>query len=115
MFRGLKTQISWNLSLIKQHAGQFLIHTLLGSMKIDRVIYIMHKRILTCKRLFDRAPVCMRSECSSIIVDLLFVSLWNLRASIGLVPFVMVSRSIVETIGTVPGPHRIHGVLSCLR
>ena len=55
----------------------------------------MYKRILTCKRLFDRAPVCMRSECSSIIVDLLFVSLWNLRASIGLAPCVMVSRSIV--------------------
>ena len=56
---------------------------------------MMYKYILTCKRLLDRAPVCMRSECSSIIVDLLFVSLWNPRASIGLVPCVMVSRSIV--------------------
>ena len=37
----------------------------------------------------------MRSECSLIILDLLFVSLWNLRASVGLVPCVMVSRSIV--------------------
>ena len=51
--------------------------------------------ILTCKRLLDGAHVCMRSECAFIIVDLLFVSLWNLRASIGLVPCVMVSRSIV--------------------
>ena len=46
-------------------------------------------------RLFDGAPVCIRSACSIIIVDLLFVFLWNLRASIGLVPCVMVSRSIV--------------------
>ena len=52
--------------------------------------------ILTCKRLLDGAPVlCMQSECSFIIVDLLFLSLWNLRASIGLALYVMVSRSIV--------------------
>ena len=37
----------------------------------------------------------MRSECAFIIVDFLFVSLWNLRALIGLVPCDMVSRSIV--------------------
>ena len=51
--------------------------------------------ILTCKRLLDGAHVCMWGELSSIIVDLLSVSLWNLRASIGLVPCDMVSRSIV--------------------
>ena len=51
--------------------------------------------ILTYKRLLEGAPVCMWGECSSMIVDLLFVSLWNLRASIGLAPCVMVSRSIV--------------------
>ncbi len=59
------------------------------------MVYMMHKCIITCKRLFDRAPVCMRSECAFIIVDLLFVSLWNPRAWIGLVPCVMVSLSIV--------------------
>jgi hypothetical protein len=37
----------------------------------------------------------MRSECAFFIVDLLFVSLWNLRTSVGFVPCVMVSRSIV--------------------
>jgi hypothetical protein len=93
MFRGLKRQMSGNLSL-KQHAGQSPIHTQLGSRKIDRMMYIMYKYILTCRRLLDGAHVCMRSECSSIIVDLL-VSLWNLRALIGLVPCAMVSRSIV--------------------
>ena len=51
--------------------------------------------ILTCKRLLEGAHVCMRSECAFIIVDLFFVSLWNPRASIGLVPCEMVSRSIV--------------------
>ena len=56
---------------------------------------MMRKYIFTCKRLLEGAPVCMRSECAFIIVDLVFVSLWNLRASIGLVPCVMVSRSIV--------------------
>ena len=94
MFRSLKPQMSWNLSL-KQHAGQSPIHTSLRSMKIDRMVYMMYKCILTCKRLLDGAPVCMRSECSLIIVDLLFLSLWNLRASIGLALYVMVSRSIV--------------------
>jgi hypothetical protein len=58
-------------------------------------MYMMRKCILTCKRLLEGAPVCMRSECAFIIVDLVFVSLWNPRASIGLVPCVMVSRSIV--------------------
>jgi hypothetical protein len=64
-------------------------------MNIDRLMYMMYKCILTCKRLLDGAPVGMRSECASIIVDFLFVSLWNLRASIGLVPCVLVCRSIV--------------------
>jgi hypothetical protein len=64
-------------------------------MNINRMMYMMYKYIITCKRLLDRAPVCMRSECSFIIVDFLFVSLWNPRPSIGLVPCGMVSRSIV--------------------
>ena len=51
--------------------------------------------ILTCKRLLGGALVFKRSECSFIIVNLLFVSLWNLRTSVGFVPCVMVSRSIV--------------------
>ena len=94
MFRGLKPQMSRNLSL-KKHAGQSPIHTQLASIKIDTIMYMMYKYILTCKRLLDRAPVCMRNECAFFIVDLLLVSLWNLRALIGLVPCVMVSRSIV--------------------
>ncbi len=56
---------------------------------------MMHKCIITCKRLLEGAPVCMWGDCSFIIVDLFFVSLWNPCASIGLVPCVMVSRSIV--------------------
>ena len=56
---------------------------------------MMHKCIIACKRLLEGAHVCMRNECAFTIVDLFFVSLWNPRASIGLVPCVMVSRSIV--------------------
>ena len=94
MFRGFKPQMSGNLSL-QQHAGQSPIHTRLGSIKSIRMLRMEWTCILTCKRLLEEAPVCMWGECSSIIVDLLFDSLWNLRASIGFVPCVMVSRSIV--------------------
>ena len=47
MVRGPSPQISWNLSL-KQHAGQFPIHTQLRSVKIDRMfVYVadMHPRM----------------------------------------------------------------------
>ena len=40
---------------------------------------MMYKCILTCKRLLDRAPVCMRSECAFIIVD--FASCFSLESS----------------------------------
>ena len=50
-----------------------------------------------------------------IIVDLLFVSLWNLRASIGLVPCVMVSRSIVvHWDGAWSASHLCSAVLSAV-
>jgi hypothetical protein len=78
MFRVQRPQMSWNISL-RQHAGQSPIHELLGSLKIDRVVYIMYKYILTCKLLLDRASVCMRSECAFIIVD--FASSFSLESS----------------------------------
>jgi hypothetical protein len=76
-------------------------------------MYVMHKCIITCKRLLEGAPVCLRSECAFIIVDLLFVSLWNPRASIGLMSCVMVSRSIVvHWDGAWSASHQWSAVLS---
>jgi hypothetical protein len=99
MFRGLKPQMSRNL-LLKQHARQFPIHIQLGSIKINKDVEYgvnMHPHMQAS---LGRSA-CMYAKRVRLhypaffIVDLLFVSLWNPRASIGLVPCVMVSRSIV--------------------
>ena len=82
------------MELIVEAACRAVSHTYTTQID-DRMMYVMYKCIITCKRLLGGAPVCMQSACTFIILDLLFVSLWNLRASIGLVPCVMVSRSIV--------------------
>ena len=57
---------------MKQHARQSLIHTQLGSMKIDTMMYMMYKYIRTFKRFLEGAHVCMRSKCFFIIVDFAF-------------------------------------------
>ena len=75
--------------MLKQHGGQSLIHTQLGSMKIvqDAVHASSHASASWKERLY---------VCEASAYSLSWISFdWNLRASIGLVPCVMVSRSIV--------------------
>jgi hypothetical protein len=84
MFRFLKPQISRNLSL-QQLAGQFPIHTQLGSIKIDQDVDYGVDMYPHMQASLEGAHVCLRIECAFINVDLFFVYLWNPRASIGLV------------------------------
>ncbi len=112
MFRGQKRRNSWNLSL-QQHAGQSPIHIQIGSKKID--LYV--------KEIVEMHPHMQASLGKSACMYV-----WKASAlSISWICFLFLSGVFAHwldlclvwwfpgplwSIGTVPGPHRIRGVLS---
>ena len=65
-------------------------------------------------RFLDRAPVCMGGEAFFAYRVFVPVSLWNPRAAVGLAAGQggPVGMHPSRFFGAVPGPHRIHGVLT---
>ena len=115
VFRGSKGPFRKKLSL-QQLRRPYRIHTSLVSanaaiMWCMECIWISYRM-----RLWERAPVCMEGEVFRLPCFSVNVSLWNPRdgcVAVGLAAgqggpvFMHPSRSL----GAVPGPHRIHGVL----
>jgi hypothetical protein len=67
-----------------------------------------------CMRFLDRAPVCMGGEVFFAYRVFVPLSLWKPRAAVGLAAGQggPVGMHPSLSLGAVPGPYRIHGVLT---
>ena len=84
----------------------------IGEYRSD-VVYVVHLHPHMHALLGQSAcHVCAASVCS-FIVDSVAVSLWNPRVRWSHSATGGLSRASWRSIGAVPGPHRIRGVLSC--